>query len=230
MKSTVSILFIFITLNLSLFSNEPDLISQINDYRISNGLDELIIEEKLMETALQYARVLAEEKRISHVDQEGGRVLNRYRAAGGTAVAAGEILGTSPETELIFEAWKESDSHRELILDPKWYRIGGALAKEGEQVIAVILFSNSQIDELFYKRLNNSVNVQIKTIGNIELSFGGSLPVDSVYMKNEDIQIYQVSIFRDQLPLLIPVSRNFNGIKKITDFLYIPDEILNETH
>ncbi|MBI9100590.1 MAG: CAP domain-containing protein [Spirochaetaceae bacterium] len=230
MKSTVSILCIFITLNLSLFSNEPDLISQINDYRISNGLDELIIEEKLMETALQYARVLAEEKRISHVDTEGGRVLDRYRAAGGTAVTAGEILGTSPETELIFEAWKESDSHRELILDPKWYRIGGALAKEGEQVIAVILFSNSQIDELFYKRLNNSVNVQIKTIGNIELSFGGFLPVDSVYMKNEDIQIYQVSIFRDQLPLLIPVSRNFNGIKKITDFLYIPDEILNETH
>ncbi len=56
------------------------------------------------------------EKRISNVERQGIRVLDRYKAEGGTGFQAGEIIGTALDKRDIFEAWKKSESHNNLIL------------------------------------------------------------------------------------------------------------------
>jgi len=211
----ISFSFLLLFLNLMLFSQDYDLFRMINEYRNENGIGSLVIEEELIETASAYCQVLGIEKRISHIDRNGHRVLDRYRAQGGTAAEAGEILGTSTDSQKIFMAWKESESHKRMILNPKWMRIGVAETRIGNSIIAVVLFSTSIIAEIKYSGVEDDLLVNIQMIPSEDPA-----ETDSIFLQ-----------FQTQdLPILYPVYQVSDGKKKITDFLYIPDNLLTETH
>ena len=227
----IIVLFIFVCLNPLLISEETDLYQLINDYRVNNGLQRLIYEDTLRITAEKYTQILISDKRISHIDREGGRVLNRYKAMGGTATNAGEILGTSTELLQIFEAWKNSDSHRKVILNPKWKRIGLNSGVTGESVVSVVLFSNSLIDNIHYEVFQNKQRMNFDWIlENSEPDFPDHINAEITVDKQNQFDTYSLLFEVENLPILIPVYNRIEGRKEISDFIYIPDILLDETH
>lgn len=206
----------------SLYSQDNDLISLINQYRLDQGLGLLVAEEKLSETASRYIPELIEEGKLSHRDRRGQRVLDRYRILGGTSVEAGEILGTSTDLSQILNAWKNSPSHNSLILNPKWLRIGFSLVETDEGLVAVVLFSISQIAGISYEKVSESVLIIIDSIDKRELIFSSNITYEKVLSDNNENNHYKVQIPAEELPRLITLSGNIDGQNKLTDFLYIP--------
>ncbi|MDC7223030.1 MAG: CAP domain-containing protein [Spirochaetales bacterium] len=136
---------------LPLFSLDEETIGQwINDVRVEQGLNRLMLEDSLVQCSDFYAGELRERGFLSHRDEREGGPLERYKRAGGTALAVGEILGTTssdaPESELL-EAWWESSSHRAQIINPKWTCMGISLDVREGVIIAVVEFSSSLLTE-----------------------------------------------------------------------------------
>ncbi len=115
--------------------------SWINEKRAESGLVPLEREVFLVRSAQSYASELSGRRILTHRDRENRGPWERYGLAGGTALAAGEILGTSSaEAALgeIFEAWWNSPAHREQILNPRWTCLGiGMEEREGVRIMAV---------------------------------------------------------------------------------------------
>jgi hypothetical protein len=223
MLKKVFLMFLVFTVN-PLFSVDFNFTAKVNEYRNERGLTSLFIEENLNRTAEKYAQVLIEEGKISHIDKSGRRVLQRYYDEGGTAVMAGEILGTAKNLNEIFTAWKNSETHNRLLLDPKWNRIGFSFLEKNGVYVGVMLFSTSLIDGYTIIAAEDLIHVQITSIDrDRNLHFPKEYSKISTYT-------YEMILKHDELPLLLPVSYDFEGTKKISDFLYIPDLLLNETH
>lgn len=226
----VLILFIQILIIHFLPADDFDLIWEINEYREANGLPILIIEDTLNKTAALYARELMEQKRISHVDKKGRRVLDRYRAAGGTASEAGEILGTSTDRALMFSAWQESSEHNQLILDPKWMRIGASTVEENSLLISVVLFSISLIDEMNIEKNQQNILLNITAVEGKRLFFDRGLELLQIEEIESDGTTYSFCIESGNLPVLLPLYGEIGGVKKITDFLYVSDNFFPKTY
>lgn len=212
---------VFFLINLEVFSNEIDLVLLINQYRTEQGLGRLVLEDNLNYTAQKYAIELVHEGRLSHVDKNDNRILDRYRFCGGTAVEAGEILGTSTDVSHIFEAWKNSPSHNTLMINGKWIRIGSAIVENEGNYVAVVLFSTSLIKTLETQDLDQSVQVSLVCIDNFELHFPPEINVRKIEDATCNSAIYRFFIPSLELPLVIPVSGKIGREFKMTDFLYI---------
>jgi len=220
MKNIIAFFFALVIYQ-SLFSNEINLIGKINNYRTDQGLNSLVIEDSLSITAHKYALELIEEGRLNHIDNNGGRVLNRYRASGGTAVKAGEILGTSTDLQHIFDAWKESPSHNRLMKNDKWQRIGSAVIEDQGNLVALVLFSNSLVETVIIENYDEHVTVLIKSINKWKLHFPLSFNSEEILSEPDDSITYFFRFELSELPVLIPVSGEFGGKNKMSDFLYI---------
>jgi hypothetical protein len=150
--------FYFFLLILSAFPlvgwDVDEIESWINQKREMDGLNRLVGENALCDSAELYSEELMERGMLIHRDREGRGPLERYARAGGTALAAGEILGTcsydSPSEEL-FNAWWNSPTHREQILNPRWNCIGIALKEQGGVLVAVVEFSSSLLSEYSFR-------------------------------------------------------------------------------
>ena len=119
--------------------NETELafLNLINDVRIENNLNPLIPNQKLMDLAVSRCSEILERNylplNLLHYTVEGKRV--KY----------GEILGRSnfiaiPEEFL--NAWLNSQTHKEVILNPIYKKIGIGIIDNGDSRIIVILFSS----------------------------------------------------------------------------------------
>ena len=106
----------------TLFGEEP--LDRLNAARRSANVPELRPDALLSAAAQRYAVQLSDRGILSHRGDDGSSALDRYRAAGGTDVRVGEILGAGPAAGLVQEAWMRSDEHRKIALAPAWTHAG----------------------------------------------------------------------------------------------------------
>jgi hypothetical protein len=125
-----------------------EVLDWVNDLRARQDRGELAWEPLLERTAASYAAELRRRGVLSHVDEEGRRALQRFRASGGTTVLVGEILGSGADLAHVAAAWEESSRHREVVTNPLWTHCGAARLKNGASEIWVVLFTSHRIDPL----------------------------------------------------------------------------------
>ncbi len=132
-------------------NNTPQqaIINWVNKQRIKHKLSPLRQSILLQETASKYASRMVKLNIISHIDPEGNRAINRYRAMGGTALQIGEIIGAGGSVSQIERAWLASQLHKEVILDPRWTDIGVGYIRYGKnEILFDVLFSQNHIEGL----------------------------------------------------------------------------------
>ena len=117
----------------------------LNDLRVRRGLSELGIDPLLEQTARAYAADLRRRGELSHVDELGRRVLQRFQARGGTTVLVGEVLGSGADPAWVAAAWEESAGHREVLLNPLWTHCGVGSANTCGTTVWVVLFTSHRI-------------------------------------------------------------------------------------
>lgn len=126
-----------------------DILKRINALRKEHDLPLLFQDVCLSQSAATYSLELSELGGLTHKQDVGQDLRDRYGKAEGTGVSVGEILGTkSAGTPLsdLWNAWLSSESHLRQILNPIWYRVGiGKATKEGIDIY-VIQFSLSSIE------------------------------------------------------------------------------------
>lgn len=122
---------------------------EINRMRRKVGLDPLRVDEAAQTAAAAYAERIAAEGRFAHIDLEGNRAVQRYRAAGGASLVAGEILGKGPNLAAVAEAWRESREHVSLILHPLWTHAGaGSQTLSGGGTVWVVVFTEKHLEDI----------------------------------------------------------------------------------
>ncbi len=126
-----------------------EIYDEINRMRRKVGLDPLQVDEAAQTAAAAYAERIAAEGRFAHIDLEGNRAVQRYRAAGGASLVAGEILGKGPNLAAVAEAWRESRKHVSLILHPLWTHAGaGSQTLSGGGTVWVVVFTEKHLEDI----------------------------------------------------------------------------------
>ncbi len=127
----------------------------VNQARAGHGLDPLSLDPPLVEAARVHARDMLQRDYFSHVSPDGGTVVDRFTAAGGSrwgAVAeniatCGHCASdptadpTADDVERFHEGWMDSPGHRENILGPGFDRFGFAIAAADGRQYAVQTFA-----------------------------------------------------------------------------------------
>jgi hypothetical protein len=116
--------------------------------REAEALSPLVDDPVLQRAAARYARELAGRGVLSHRDLEGGNVLDRLQAEGGTTTLAGEILGSGPGPAEVCAAWGASGSHRSVALGTHWTHVGAGCAARGTRQVWVVIFAARRIADL----------------------------------------------------------------------------------
>ncbi|MCD6563462.1 MAG: CAP domain-containing protein [Thermoproteales archaeon] len=106
------------------------LIELINQYRVANGLKPLKVSKELTLAAQRHSEDMANRNYFSHYTPEGLSPVDRVVAAGYTNwVAVGENIAAGFLTpEDVFNAWKKSPGHREVMLNRYFEEIGVGIA------------------------------------------------------------------------------------------------------
>lgn len=103
----------------------------INSYRKDGGLEPLVLDDKLITVACARAEELAWSGRFSHYRPNGKYFSSILRDAGITKGSAGENIGRGYDSaEDVCEAWKNSETHYENIMNPEFTRIGIGVAAD----------------------------------------------------------------------------------------------------
>jgi hypothetical protein len=118
--------------------------------RAAAGLPPLEPDFLLSETAREHAADLASRGAISHTGRGGSTILDRWRAAGGTSLRVGEIVGAGESVREVEAAWEDSPSHRSVVLDPLWTHLGWGSASRGSTVVYVVVFSRIRTRNLAF--------------------------------------------------------------------------------
>ncbi len=88
--------------------------------------------------ALAHAQDLIRRGVLSHRDAQGRDTAQRAGEAGLPPGEYGEVVGAGPQWEKIWQAWRKSPPHRELLLEPHWLAWGGATVQDGNVLVCVI--------------------------------------------------------------------------------------------
>jgi uncharacterized protein YkwD len=113
-------------------SEEITIVSLINGYRVSNGLQPLLVSDILSDAATKHSHDMAKYDFFSHITfssdwfAAGSGPSQRMVASGYPAQAGmGENLAAGFDTASeVFAAWRNSPSHNSNMLDPRWKVIG----------------------------------------------------------------------------------------------------------
>jgi len=156
------ILFFFFFLNLSEFSLFADISRQIlfeltNKARQEVGVPPLKESPKLNQAAFLKAQDMLEKDYFAHTSPEGITPWEWFKKAGYFFKAAGENLAIGFfDSEELLQAWLNSKSHRENILNPNFKEIGLAVVKgeyQGfETFVVVQLFGTPQSEVVQEKK------------------------------------------------------------------------------
>ena len=108
-----------------------DVLDIINSYREEGGLEPLILDEKLTTIACARAEEIAWSGRHSHYRPNGKFFSSILKDAGITKGSAGENIGWGyPAASDVCEAWKNSQTHYENIMNPDFTKIGIGVAAD----------------------------------------------------------------------------------------------------
>ena len=100
--------------------DEVDALQLVNEYRMKNGLPKLKISEKLQEIAQIKANDLLTSGYFSHTSLTYGSTFNIIKDKGIKYNVAGENLAGNVSSEKAVEAWINSETHRENMLDDEY--------------------------------------------------------------------------------------------------------------
>jgi len=168
------VIFFFFFLNLSELSLFADISRQIlleltNKAREEAGVEPLKENPKLDEAAILKAQDMLAKDYFAHTSPEGVSPWEWFKKAGYFFKAAGENLAIGFfDSEELFQAWLNSKSHRENILNPNFKEIGLAVVKgeyQGfETFVVVQLFGAPQGNTTEEKKVAKS---KLQDIGKI---------------------------------------------------------------
>jgi uncharacterized protein YkwD len=121
-----------------LFPSEPptplnmnSALADFNDYRRTNGLASVRLNDKLSAASKVHADDLARHGNISHTGSDGSGHGERLQRQGYDFSIAAENVATGQKSwELVFKAWQDSPSHNENLLRPDVTDFGIALVYE----------------------------------------------------------------------------------------------------
>ncbi len=103
---------------------EQEVLNLINKYRNENGLEDLKIYSKLQETAKIKAKDLEKNNYFSHISPNFGVLTNLLDKNGVYYKVAGENLAGNINSKKAVEAWINSESHKNNILDEQFTYTG----------------------------------------------------------------------------------------------------------
>ena len=118
MKETIKKEEVFLT------EEEQETLNLINEYRRKNGLEKLQPFSKLQEVSEIKAKDLVEYEYFSHISNQLGTPFEMLQQNGIDYRTAGENLAGNLNPERAVEAWINSPSHRENILEEKFQYTG----------------------------------------------------------------------------------------------------------
>jgi uncharacterized protein YkwD len=109
----------------------------VNLERAERNLQPVVLDERLAKIADNYACRMVTGGFFGHRDPVTGDGLAERAVAGKyTFYAIGENLAAGPETPAeVMKVWMESESHRDIILDPIWRELGIAVRANPEYSI-----------------------------------------------------------------------------------------------
>ena len=121
-------------------SAEIDTLNLINDYRQDNGLEALQLSDKISTASARYAHDMAKydayEVPEAHVSGptdyyfEGAVLTDRMNDAGYYGSSYGENIAAGQATaQEVFDAWRDSPPHNEMMLNPEMHVIGIGLVE-----------------------------------------------------------------------------------------------------
>ncbi len=103
----------------------------INGYRKEGGLEPLVLDDKLTTVACARAEEIAWSGRHSHYRPNNRFFSSILKDAGITEGSVGENIGWGyPKASAVCEAWKNSETHYENIMNPEFTRIGIGVAAD----------------------------------------------------------------------------------------------------
>lgn len=118
--------------NMELYSDSIKTVLRIiNGYRAENGVDPLVLSDRLTEIACARAEEIAWSGEHSHRRPNGRTCFTILKDAGIDSGYAGENIGWGYETaQDVCTAWKNSETHLKNILDPDFNEIGIGVAAD----------------------------------------------------------------------------------------------------
>lgn len=104
----------------------------VNQFRASQGVGPLAFDARLMQSAQEYAEVLAAGAPFSHTGPDGRDPFQRMADAGFPGSYMGENIARGfPDVPSVMVAWENSPGHRRNLLDPLFTHIGIGIAGSG---------------------------------------------------------------------------------------------------
>ncbi len=109
----------------------------LNQERTSAGLTTLRSSRQLRTAAKRYSRAMVRRHFFNHVSPTGGTLVNRvlnstvYIRGPGPALLSENLgwgLGDHATARAMVQAWMQSPTHRDVILDPLFHHIGIGIA------------------------------------------------------------------------------------------------------
>ncbi len=103
----------------------------INSYREDGGLEPLVLDDRLTTIACARAEEIAWSGRHSHYRPNGKFFSSILKDAGIDKGSAGENIGWGyADAESVCEAWKNSETHYENIMNPEFTKVGLGVAAD----------------------------------------------------------------------------------------------------
>jgi hypothetical protein len=140
--------FFFILLVPAVLHGHADPLAWLNGIRRLAGVQAVMPDALLSQTAEAWAARLARAGVLTHRGDDGSTALDRYRARGGTEVRVGEILGAGPDLVHVQRGWMASAEHRQLAVSPAWTHAGWGSAVSGNSQVSVMMFTVKRVEDL----------------------------------------------------------------------------------
>jgi uncharacterized protein YkwD len=112
----------------ALNAEESKMIDLINAERVSRGLSELLLNDRLSSAAALHCADIAARHTLTHMSQNGDSVRQRLKKIGYHATAYGEIIGRESAGSALhmLTEWLKSPPHAEILLSTDYTELGVA--------------------------------------------------------------------------------------------------------
>ncbi len=118
------------TANIELSGEEYSVLKLINQERAQKGLVPLKCDSRLMEIAKLKINDMVEENYVSHNSDKYGNVFNMLKIRNINYSLAGENIARNLNESRAVQAWMNSNSHRENILEKRYEYTGISVVKD----------------------------------------------------------------------------------------------------
>lgn len=120
------------TINIESTDSEKLVLELINNKRKENGMSELKFDSRLMKLAKLKANDMIEENYISHNSDKYGNIFNMLKVNSIEYKLAGENIARNANETRAVEAWMNSTTHKENILEQRYEYTGISVVKDKE--------------------------------------------------------------------------------------------------